>query len=556
MYKFVPYIKYKLDGFEYENSKSECEHYSLTIESSDNYIKCTLHPKAKLELIEFNLAAVKKFGHNELFFANGFQSWTTTREYSAKDTVNGCIPLASISKFTRELAGISGDYSFTSYGTQGCFHSHTYTYFRNGEELEFFGSLNEKCGYTVFDADIPQNCFKIIKDVEGLTVDSDCEIFNIICLNGKYDDVFDKYFGAMNLKEPKIKHLSGYTSWYNYFQKIDEKIILRDLDGLDRAKDEVSIFQIDDGYESFVGDWLTPDNKKFPNGMKPIADKIHQKGYLAGIWIAPFSAQRVSKIAKEHPDWLIKDNASGKPIIGCAGWGGAYTLDIYNKEVREYIRNFFSVILNDWGFDMVKLDFLYSEAMQPRNGKSRGMIMCEAMEFLRECVGEDKLILGCGVPLGPSFGIVDACRISCDVDLKYTGKYYNKLGINREIPSAQNAINNSIFRRHLNGRVFCNDPDVFFLRKNNLTFSHEQKLLLAKINNMCGDVLFVSDNAGDYSSDDIELVKKFFKQNESKILFAEYVTDSDLFVRYAENGKEKTLRFNIKTGKSNIKNIL
>ena len=75
---------------------------------------------------------------------------------------------------------------------------------------------------------------------------------------------------------------------------------------------------------------------------------------------------------------------------------------------------------------MVKLDFLYSEAMQPRNGKSRGQIMCEAMDFLRECVGEEKLILGCGVPLGPSFGVVDACRISCDVDLKYLPKYYNK----------------------------------------------------------------------------------------------------------------------------------
>ena len=103
--------------------------------------------------------------------------------------------------------------------------------------------------------------------------------------------------------------------------------------------------------------------------------------------------------------------------------------------------------------------------------------MCEAMDFLRDCVGEDKLILGCGVPLGPSFGVVDACRISCDVDLKYSPKYYNKMGINLELPSAQNAITNSVFRRQLNGRVFCNDPDVFFLRDKNLTFTKEQRHL-------------------------------------------------------------------------------
>ena len=54
-----------------------------------------------------------------------------------------------------------------------------------------------------------------------------------------------------------------------------------------------------------------------------------------------------------------------------------------------------------------------------------------------------------------------------------------------------------------------NDPDVFFLRNNNLKFTQEQKLLLARINNLCGNVLFVSDNAGDYDEKQLELLKKF-----------------------------------------------
>ena len=451
---------------------------------------------------------------------------------------------------------ISGDYSFAQYGKKGVFHSYTYTYFRVGDRVELFGSCDERYGYTVFSVSYETNRFTIAKDVDGLETDDEIILLDITCFSGGYNEVFDKYFGSMNLRKPKVDHLSGYTSWYNYFQKINEEIILRDLDGLDRAKNSVSIFQVDDGYESKVGDWLVPDYRKFPNGMKPIADAIHAKGYLAGIWIAPFSAQKSSVIAKDHPDWLIKDNATGKPLLGCVGWGGAYTLDIYNGEVREYIRNFFNVILNDWGFDMVKLDFLYSESMQPRNGKSRGQIMCEAMDFLRECVGEEKLILGCGVPLGPSFGVVDACRISCDVDLKYLPKYYNKMGINLELPSAQNAITNSVFRRHLNGRVFCNDPDVFFLREKNLTFTKEQKLLLAKINNLCGDVLFVSDNAGDYSDEDIELLKKFFKKNECLITSAGFISENEIQVCYTEGEKKKTLEFNLATGKSNVEKLI
>ncbi len=556
MYRFEPFIKYEYNGRIYENSKLKCDNYSLELSINDDGIQCTLAPNVKMKLIEFSISAIKKFDENELFFANGYQSWTTSREFGRDDTLDGISKLAGLTEKTKALSEISGDYSFAQYGKKGVFHSYTYTYFRVGDRVELFGSCDERYGYTVFSVSYETNRFTIAKDVDGLETDDEIILLDITCFNGGYNEVFDKYFGSMNLRKPKVDHLSGYTSWYNYFQKINEEIILRDLDGLDRAKNSVSIFQVDDGYESKVGDWLVPDYRKFPNGMKPIADAIHAKGYLAGIWIAPFSAQRSSVIAKDHPDWLIKDNATGKPLLGCVGWGGAYTLDIYNGEVREYIRNFFNVILNDWGFDMVKLDFLYSEAMQPRNGKSRGQIMCEAMDFLRECVGEEKLILGCGVPLGPSFGVVDACRISCDVDLKYLPKYYNKMGINLELPSAQNAITNSVFRRHLNGRVFCNDPDVFFLREKNLTFTKEQKLLLAKINNLCGDVLFVSDNAGDYSDEDIELLKKFFKKNECLITSAGFISENEIQVCYTEGEKKKTLEFNLATGKSNVEKLI
>lgn len=64
---------------------------------------------------------------------------------------------------------------------------------------------------------------------------------------------------------------------------------------------------------------------------------------------------------------------------------------------------------------MVKLDFLFAAAMIPQRGKSRGEIMTDAMEFLREVVGPNKIILGCGVPLGPSWRKVDYCRIGSDV---------------------------------------------------------------------------------------------------------------------------------------------
>lgn len=547
MNKFVPALTYKINNQIIKSNSLENSNFKLDIIETEKTIKCVLHPKKELELVAFSLDTVREMADDEIFFVNGFQSWSTCEEVKKNDKVKGVNPIVKVSEFSNHVASMSGDNLFTEYNEKGLFHSFTYTYFRKGNDIELLGSMNERTGYTIFEVDSINKIFSIRKDVEGAIVSDDYELLNVMVINDEYNKAFDLYFSSMNLRKPKISHLSGYTSWYNYFQKIDENIIIRDLNGLDKVSDSVSIFQIDDGYESFVGDWLTVDKKKFPKGMKYCADEIHKKGYLAGIWIAPFSAQRSSVIVKEHPEWLLKTK-NGRNMWGTFAWGGAYTLDMYNEGAREYIRHFFDVILNEWGYDMVKLDFLYSQAIYPRNGKTRGQIMCEAMDFLRECVGEDKLFLGCGVPLGPSFGVVDACRITCDVDLVYDGKFYNTLHVNREVPSAQNSMNNSILRRHLNQRVFCSDPDVFFLRKDNLTFTDEQKEILAKVNNLFGDVLFVSDNAGDYGEKETEMVKKYFAANDVIINSAEYITNEIMLIKYTEDGSDKEFKFNMKQG--------
>ncbi|MFA5449603.1 MAG: glycoside hydrolase family 36 protein [Clostridia bacterium] len=545
------FIKYRTGGKVYTDDLYQTQHYFIENDCQGDRLKVKIIPREKLELIAFELQYGREFAQEDRFFANGYQSWTTSREYQKQDKYKGLSPLTKIVPLAKQLAATTGDYLFCPYPQKsGIFRSYTYTYIRREEEVELWGSLSERQGFTIFSADMNQGLFTIAKDVEGLTIDSPYELLDLVKLTGVYDGVFDSYFKTMGVAAPRIEHLSGYTSWYNYFQKIDESIILRDLNGLDRAKDHSSIFQIDDGYAPFVGDWLDKNPTDFPNGMRPLAQKIHDKGYLAGIWLAPFNVQRASRTAREHPDWLIKKK-NGKPLLGCAGWGGAYTLDIYHPEARAHMKKFFDVILNDWGYDLVKLDFLYSQCMQPRNNKTRGTIMCEAMEFLRECVG-DKLILGCGVPLGATFGYADACRISCDVDLTYKDKIYNKLHINREVPSTQNAMTNSIFRRHLNGRVFCNDPDVFFLRDFNLKFTKEQKLLLAKINNLFGNVLFVSDDIGRYKDEELEILKKAFKKSNAIIISAEFVASDTISIVYLEDGEKKKLTFDLPTGESNL----
>ncbi len=544
--KFV--IKYQTENGVIETNEIENDYFALDVKELDNRFTVVMKPKKAFELIDFYVESDYEFQFGDNFYAGGYQSWTTSREYKSFDIMKRSLHFADISKFTAHLVKMTSDEYMVEYTEKpGEFHSHCYTYIRNGEDMKLWGSLSEKTGFTYFKVKMNEDYFAIHKDVLGKLVTEDYTVLDIVYFEGTYDEVFDNYFGMMDMPATRNGHMSGYTSWYNYFQNINEDIIIRDLNGLDPAKEEVSIFQIDDGYEPFVGDWLDPCPEKFPKGMRYISDKIHEKGYKAGIWIAPFSCQRVSRMAKEHPDWLIKDE-NGKPQIGVPAWGGAYTFDIFNEEARDYIRSVFDAVLNDWNFDMVKLDFLYSQCIIPRNGKCRGEIMYAGMCFLRDCVG-DKLFLGCGAPIGTAIGIVDACRISCDVSPNYEGEFYTKyLLLNNEIVSAQMAINNTIFRRHLNGRVWMNDPDVFFLRENNLKFTKNQRQLLATINNLCGNVLFISDNAGDYDETQMKLLKKYFKKTDEKVIGAEYITDDVIRLRVKDGKMIKTLTFNLKTG--------
>jgi alpha-galactosidase len=86
--------------------------------------------------------------------------------------------------------------------------------------------------------------------------------------------------------------------------------------------------------------------------------------------------------------------------------------------------------------------------------------------------------------------------------------------------------------------VFANDPDVFFLRENNLSYTEGQKLMLAKVNNMFGDVLFVSDNVGDYSEEKLEMLKDFFTKKDIKVISCDKTGRHKIEVRYLLEGKE------------------
>ena len=544
-------MNYKLNfsyktGKEIKTTEMSNDDVSFDLRQSANGLKLTVIPKKQISDISFYLERNYEYQTDSRFFANGFQSWTDTKEFTRNEMMadEGLIGRGIFGKSPFGI-NLVGNYTFVEQPKEyGNFHAFSFAYVRNDKNVDLFGSLNDRTGYTIIYADMKKNTLRFSKDVEGIKITEPYELLDLYFDNGGYDEVFDRYFAKMNVKPLTDKKIKGYTSWYNYYQNISEDIILRDLEAISKKTDKVNTFQIDDGYQTAVGDWLSINKTKFPNGLKPIVEKIHAKGWQAGLWLAPFGAQKGSKLACEHPDWLVKGK-NGKPIMVGANWGGFYAIDIDNADARAYIKNVFDTVLNDWGFDLVKLDFLYATAVVPFHNKTRGQLAYESIDFLRECVG-DKQILGCGVQQMPCFGKVEYMRIGADMALSWKHKFFRNL-THREDVSTPNAIHNSVYRRCLNGRAFLCDPDVFLLRRSNIKFTFEQQKVLAKFIKLFGSVLFMSDNVDEYDDEQLAVFNDTLADDDAKVV-AINETNDKLFIDYIQNGEPHTLGFCVTDG--------
>ena len=540
-FKFI--TNYWIDGKSISYEGLSNKDFTLKVNEGDDVLKVEFIPNGKITNLNIIMQCDHDFIDTTKIFVNGYQSWTDSREFTRDEK------LPRIKGLGKLVSGIKmyGDELFVKYpNTNGVFHAYTYGYTRDDKKVCLFGSLTEKNGYTIITFDSINNNVKITKDLDGVIVENPINVFELAYIEGDYESAFDKYFELQELPPLKTKRTTGYTSWYNYYTNLKSSDVVNDLNSFKEKNVKIDLFQIDDGYQTQVGDWLSlkPDFED----MKSIVDQIHQNNIKAGLWLAPFACTTKSRIFKEHKDWLIKDD-NGKFVSGVMNWGGNfYILDYLNKDVQNYLKEVFDVVLNKWGYDMVKLDFLYVACITPRQNKSRGQLMCEALDFIRECVG-NKLILGCGVPLGPAFGKVDFCRIGCDVGLRWKETFIEKC-LHRERVSVINTLNCTIFRRHLNGRAFVNDPDVFFLRDYNLKLNDEQKTIIAKVNKLFGGVLFVSDNINTYSQETLKKLQEVYNDDDIKIVSAEYKQKNIIEIEYIKNGGniEKFI-FDINLGK-------
>lgn len=522
--------------FDVSGGVAEDGRVRVTSEASPEGLAVTIRALEDITVEALELRAAHPFSSGERFFLNGYQSWTDSREFHRDETIHPFPRLLrpALERFFR--TNHYGDYDVVRASGKHL-RGFSYLYFRgeDGDAIDFTGSLSEREGFTIFHVLPDERRVIITKDCEGkeLRRGDAWPAFRLYSATGDEERVFsawmDRFFQENRLHPRPAAPSAGWTSWYYHYTAISERITMENLDAFAKRDIPIDVFQIDDGWQAAVGDWLYV-NHKFPRGLAWLTDRIHERGYRAGLWLAPFVAEKKSRLVAEHPEWLLRDE-HGKPVPAGnnALWSGDFFgLDIGHRGFTDHLKRVFDEILGAWGFDLVKLDFLYGACLVPKRGKTRGEIMTDAMELCRDLVGE-KLILGCGVPLAPAFGRVDYCRIGPDVGHEWKNTLTRGLGM-RETISTVTALENAIGRRHLGGRAFQNDPDVFFLRR--LSFEHDkpdpfiaiqevrwgkrvpltkdEKYSLFLLNNLFGQLVFTSDDISEYAADEMALYRSSF----------------------------------------------
>ncbi len=119
----------------------------------------------------------------------------------------------------------------------------------------------------------------------------------------------------------------------------------------------VERFVLDDGWflgrrddTAGLGDWYV-DPAVWPNGLAPLAARVHELGMEFGLWFEPEMINLDSDLARTHPDWVFAtDSGPGLPSRY------QHVLDLGNPEAFEYVKARISELVTELSIDYIKWD--------------------------------------------------------------------------------------------------------------------------------------------------------------------------------------------------------
>ncbi len=115
---------------------------------------------------------------------------------------------------------------------------------------------------------------------------------------------------------------------------------------------------IDDGWfgqrkndHAGLGDWYV-NPQKFPHGLKPVVDRVHQLGMDFGLWVEPEMVNPDSDLYRAHPDWVL--NFPGRPRTEARN---QLVLNLARPDVKAYLVEFLDKLVSENDIAFLKWDY-------------------------------------------------------------------------------------------------------------------------------------------------------------------------------------------------------
>ncbi len=126
----------------------------------------------------------------------------------------------------------------------------------------------------------------------------------------------------------------------------------------DRAAEiGVERFVLDDGWfrhrrddSAGLGDWFV-DEGVWPQGLRPLADAVRERGMEFGLWFEPEMVNPDSDLARAHPDWLLR--APGRdPLM----WRRQLVLDLAHPAAFAFLAERITTLVRELDIAFIKWD--------------------------------------------------------------------------------------------------------------------------------------------------------------------------------------------------------
>lgn len=100
-----------------------------------------------------------------------------------------------------------------------------------------------------------------------------------------------------------------------------------------------------------TGNW-TVDRERFPEGLKPVSDAVHEAGAKFMVWFEPERVVKGTQWATEHKEWML--DTEWPEGSEQSTW---YLFDLGNDEACDWLCKYYGDLIEENGIDYYRQDF-------------------------------------------------------------------------------------------------------------------------------------------------------------------------------------------------------